>query len=92
MDLLGVVAHENRQLCDWIVNVLVQSDYSETYLRTHKKVAVDVPAGGWAYGEIMGVVFQEYAGAAEMFAVVKGKWRTPIIGASVYLAPTHRAA
>ncbi len=91
MELLGVVEREERDRCDWLVVVGVRPELARKNLR-RRPVVIEVPDGGVAHGEIVGLVPRTSAHPiAKLAAMVKGNWQTSILGASVYLADTAEA-
>ena len=93
MELLGVVEHERRDLCDWLVMVGVRPEFRTKTLR-QRSVVIDVPEGGQVHGKVMALVHRSNADSIPdrpSLAIVKGDWRSPIIGASVYLADRAEA-
>ena len=92
MELLGVVSHENLEISDDTVIVLARPYFNPKHLRD-VEVRVDVPAGGTARGKVLAAVGSVFGGLmAGTLVIVKGDWRTPIIGASVYLAEREEVA
>ena len=91
MELLGVVEHEERDRCDWLVVVGVRPELARKNLR-RGPVVIEVPDGGVAHGEIVGLVPRTNVDPiTKLAAMVKGDWQTSILGASVYLADTAEA-
>lgn len=91
MELLGVVERQERDLCDWLVVVGVRPEFARKNLR-RRPVVIEVPDGGEAHGEIVGLVPRTNASpVVKLAALVKGNWQTLILGASVYLADTVEA-